>query len=247
MNPRADMPPKQPKASTQSHLDIEVIRDGIVRLKTGGYRAVLRTTNVNFSLKSEMEQNAMIFAYRNFLNALAYPVQILIRSRALNIDNYLDGLKKYEEAQENELLKLQTSEYIDYIRRLIEVANILDRQFYVCVPYSSGGDEQVKMLTGLFGSKKKYEDTYFDSAKKQLQQRCEALSSHLSGVGVKSKQLTTKEIIQLFYDIYNPGTAQLEKLEINPEELTTPVTTFKSKQEMEEIEHHRQASQTVGT
>jgi len=235
MNPRQDMPQKPNKPSTQSHLDIDRIRDGIIILKGGSYRQIMRTTNVNFSLKSEMEQNAMIFAYRNFLNAITFPVEIIIRTRALNIDHYIETLHKHEEAQENELLKLQTSEYIEYIQRLIEVANILDRQFYVSIPYSSGAGEEVKAMTGLFGKKKKAEDTNFDTARQQLQQRCDALISHLSSVGVKAKPLTTQELIELYYDIYNPGTAQLEKLEVDPSELTTPVTTFKTKQELEQI------------
>jgi hypothetical protein len=246
MSKRAEMPDKAQKASTQAHLDIDRIRDGIVLLKTGGYRLVLRTTNVNFSLKSEMEQNAMIFAYRNFLNALEYPVQILIRTRALNIDNYIEKLKKYEEAQENELLKLQTSEYIDYIKRLIEVANILDRQFYVVIPYSSGAGDQVKSLTGMFGRKKKTaDDGNFDQAKTQLQQRADALISHLSAIGVKAAPLTTPEVIELFYDIYNPSVAQLEKMEVDPQELTTPVTTFKTKHELEELKKQQDESKNT--
>jgi len=247
MNPRAEMPTKDKKASTQEHLDIERIREGIVLLKSGGFRLIMKTTNVNFSLKSEMEQNAMIFAYRNFLNALEYPVQVLIRTRALNIDHYIDMLKKYEEAQENELLKLQTSEYIDYIKRLIEVANILDRQFFVVIPFSSGAGDQVKALGGLFGSKKSdIDDAAFSHAKTQLQQRADALISHLSAIGVKAAILNTQEVIELFYDIYNPGVAQLEKLEVNPSELTTPVTTFKTKHELEEMEKLKEERESSG-
>lgn len=239
MSARADMPAKSTKASSQASLDIERIRDGIIKLKAGGYRLILRTTNVNFSLKSEMEQNAMIYAYRNFLNAISYPVQILIRTRALNIDHYIEKLKKYEETQQNELLKLQTSEYIDYIKRLIEVANILDRQFFVIIPYSSGAGDQVKSFSGLFGKKKGVDDSNFEDAKTQLQQRADALISHLGTVGVKANILTTQEVIELFYDIYNPGVAQLEKLEIDPRDLTTPVTTYKSKQELEEYQKQK--------
>ncbi len=245
MNPSATMPIKAKKASTQSHLDIERIRDGIIKLKGGGYRIILRTTNVNFSLKSEMEQNAMIYAYRNFLNALQYPVQILIRTRALNIDHYIEKLKKYEEAQTNELLKLQTGEYIDYIKRLIEVANILDRQFYVIIPYSSTAGDEVKVMAGLFGKKKGGDDGSFEGAKMQLMQRADALMSHLSTVGVKANILTTQEVIELFYDIYNPGVAQLEKLEIDPKELTTYATTFKTKQELEDLQKKKKETGTT--
>ncbi|HNT29346.1 MAG TPA: hypothetical protein PKL83_00150 [bacterium] len=239
-HPRQDMPQKPKKPSTQEHLDIDRIRDGIIVLKGGGYRLIMRTTNVNFSLKSEMEQNAMIFAYRNFLNALAFPVQIIIRTRALNIDHYIDTLRKHEESQENELLKLQTSEYIEYIQRLIEVANILDRQFFVSIPYSSATGDQVKSFTGLFGKKNKgVDDTSFDAAKEQLQRRADALVAHLGGVGVKASPLTTQELIELFYDIYNPGTSQLEKLEVDPADLTTPATMFKSKQELETLKQQK--------
>lgn len=236
VNPRKDMPTKQKRASTIGHLELDKIRDGVVILKGGGYRMILRTTNVNFSLKSEMEQNAMIFAYRNFLNAFDYPVQIVIRTRPLDIDPYLDKLHKYEESHTNELLKLQTTEYIDYIKRLIEVANILDRQFFVVIPFSDGGDA-VKASIGLsfFGSKKKIEESSFDKAKTVLQQRADGLIGHLSSVGVKARALETPELIELFYDIYNPETAQLEKFDIDPADITSPVTSFKTKAEIQEI------------
>lgn len=247
LDPKKNMPPKQQRASTLGHLELDRIRDGVVILKNGGYRSILRTTNVNFSLKSEMEQNAMIFSYRNFLNSFdEFPVQIVIRTRPLDIDPYLDKLRKWEETHTSELLKLQTSEYIDYIKRLIEVANILDRQFFVVVPYADAG-QAVKSSIGIGSlgkSKKQVDQANFDKAKTVLQQRADGLIGHLSSVGVKARALETSELIELFYDIYNPETAQLEKFEVDPADLTTPVTTFKTRAELRQIEQMKREAQT---
>lgn len=219
-------------ASAQSFLEIEEIRNGVIRLRDGSYRVILQTTNVNFSLKSEVEQNAMIFAYRNFLNALTFPVQIVIRSRELDIDFYINKLKEHLEKQENELLRLQTEEYIEYIRRLVEVANILDKKFYVVVPYSSGAIGGSDGFMTLF-SKKKKEQTAFEKAREQLLQRADLLSSQLSGIGIKAKSLTTREVAQLFYDIYNPSTAMGEKMEGPVEPYTSLHVTQGSKADQE--------------
>ncbi len=226
------MAKKTSQSSTQELLEISEIRNGIILLKDNSYRLILRTTNVNFSLKSEIEQNAMIFAYRNFLNALTFPIQILIRSRELDIDFYLNKLKGYLEKQTNELLRLQTEEYIEYIKRLVEVANILDKQFYVIIPYSSI-EGKTKGLFSFFQSASKAKKIEFENAKSQLLQRADLITSQLSGIGIKSEQLSTKDIAQLFYDIYNPSTSVGEKMEQNIDPYTSMFVTQGSKSEQD--------------
>nr|MBP9771149.1 hypothetical protein [Candidatus Gracilibacteria bacterium] len=106
--------------STQAHIRIAEIRENVVVLKNGGMRAVLKTSSINFNLKSEQEQNSIVYAYQSFLNSLEFPIQILIRSKKLDIDDYIDGVKKIGEKQTNKLLQEQTMEYAQYIKRLVE-------------------------------------------------------------------------------------------------------------------------------
>src|SRR3989338_531632 len=121
--------------STQLYLPIAEIKDGIVVLKNGGLRAILQTSSVNFNLKSEEEQNAIIYSYQSFLNSLEFPVQIVVRSRKLDIDKYLENMRGIGEKNENPLLREQTREYCEYIHKLIEYADIMEKSFYVTVPF----------------------------------------------------------------------------------------------------------------
>lgn len=227
--------------NTQDFLQIAEIRNGILLLKDGSFRIILATTNVNFSLKSEVEQNAMIFAYRNFLNALNFPIQIVIRSKELDIDFYINKLKGFLEKQDNELLLLQTEEYIEYIKRLVEVANILDKQFYVIIPFTPLEDK-TKSFLSFFQPKGKIKKVEYENAKSQLLQRADLIISQLSGIGIKARQLTTREIAQLFYDIFNPQTAMGEKMESNIEPYTSLFITqgSQTKQEQDLEENYEQ-------
>ncbi len=217
----------------QEFLEIAEIKQGVVVLKSGEYRVILKTTNINFSLKSETEQNAIIFAYRNFLNSLNNPLQIVIRSRELDIDFYLEKLKGYLNKQTNELLKLQTEEYIEYIKRLVEVANILDKQFFVVVPFTASEDTK-QGFSKFFTSKAALLRKDFENAKIQLFQRADNISSQLSSVGIKVDRLTTRDIVQLFYDIYNPAQSISQKMNHRVEAYTSMHVTQGTKEEQEE-------------
>ncbi|MEA3304551.1 MAG: hypothetical protein U9Q15_02225, partial [Patescibacteria group bacterium] len=120
-------------ASTQMYLKIAEIRDNVVVMKDGSMRAVLKTSSVNFDLKSKEEQESIIYGYQQFLNSLEFPVQFLIKSRKLNIEEYLDMLRGKAQEQKNELIRKQTYEYIEYIARLVDIADIMRKDFYVIV------------------------------------------------------------------------------------------------------------------
>ena len=130
------------KISTQKFLDISEIKEDCVVLKDGTLRAVLLVSSINFSLKSEDEQNAIIAAYVSFLNFLEFPLQIVIQSRQLDIDSYLERLKKIEKEQTNELLRMQTTEYRQYVTELVKLADIMTKRFYLVVPYNPISDKQ---------------------------------------------------------------------------------------------------------
>ena len=213
-------PSKQsPGLSTQMYLKISEIRDGTLVLKNGGVRAVLSVSSINFNLKSEDEQNAIIYSYQGFINMLEFPIQIVIRSKKLDIDDYLDKLRKIGEKQTNPLLQRQTFEYVEYIAKLVEYADIMQKEFFVIVPFDPYRSQKVSMVQKFFQNLQA-KDTYeaikrrhdeFEQQKKGLNQRVSTVRSGLENCGLKVTPLGTKELIELYYNIYNPTVARYEK------------------------------------
>ena len=141
--------PVAPDGSTQRHLPFSQIRENIIVMKDSSARSVLRCSTINFLLKSTEEQDAIIMSFQRFLNALDFPVQIMVRSTKLDIDGYLEKLKTKAVNQKNELLQNQTYEYIEYLKKLVEVAQIMKKDFYIVVPFDKQEDQSVKS-TGVF-------------------------------------------------------------------------------------------------
>ncbi len=201
------MAQKNKASSTQEHLSIKEIKDDVIILKNKGLRAVLMTTSVNFDLKSSDEQDAIIYRYQEFLNSLDFPLQILTISRRFNIDDYIEGLKAREAQQENELLKIQTVEYIDFVKGLTAVSNIMSTSFYLVVPYNPSVIKKSGFIEKIFSGKTEKNDDQqqkFQELKTNLWQRLEFVISGLRGVGIKTVPLKTDELIELFYKLYNP-------------------------------------------
>lgn len=222
--------------STQQHLQIAEIREGLVILKTGEFRAVLLVGSVNFSLKSEKEQNALIYSYQSFLNALDFPIQIVVRSKRLDLAPYINKLKKKLQEETNELISIQIADYIEYIQRLITIANIMDKQFFVVVPYNPPITSSLSsqgLFSGLFGSKQKQvlkiDEKQFAQYRTMVMERVKVLISALSGIGLRSVMLSTQELVEMYYEIYNPEEAAEEKL-IDVETLESSVISNKESQ-----------------
>lgn len=210
-----------PALSTQKYLNIAEIKDNVVVLKNGGIRAVLQTNSINFNLKSEEEQNATIYAFQNFLNSLEFPVQIVVHSRKLDVDKYIENVKEIGEKHENALLKKQTFEYCEYIQKLVEYADIMEKKFYVIVPYDPYRTqnknmfakfmERISAADSVDSIKRRHKE--FDELNKNLTQRVNTVRAGLEGCNLRIAQLTTPQLVELFYGIYNPGTARNEKIE----------------------------------
>jgi type IV secretory pathway VirB4 component len=219
--------------STQTHIRIAEIRENVVVLKNGGMRAVLKTSSINFNLKSEEEQNAIVYSYQSFLNSLEFPIQILVRSKKLDIDDYIDGVKKLGEKQQNKLLQEQTMEYAQYIKRLVEYADIMEKEFYVVVPFDPGriqSGESTKKFYSFFqrlAPKDSYADiklrrSEFNNLKKGLLQRVNVIQAGLENCGLKVEQMDTTSLIELYYESYNPMTSRSQKLK---DLMNTAITT----------------------
>lgn len=209
---------KTAAASTQHYLDIQEIREDVVVMKDGTIRAVLLVSSINFDLKSEDEQIAIIQSYTQFLNALDFPLQIVIQSRKFDIDEYLERLKTIEKQQTNDLLRLQTAEYRQYISELVELADLMSKRFYVVVPYSPqekkrrGFIRKIRDLvtpTGILHLKQEQ----FQEYKNELFKRVDFVIEGLAGVGgLKTVVLDTQGLIELFYATYNPQTSGQQPL-----------------------------------
>ncbi|NCN22504.1 hypothetical protein GW934_03375 [Candidatus Falkowbacteria bacterium] len=203
--------------STQEHLSIAEIRDGIVVLKDGTMRAVIMVSSINFSLKSEDGQNAVVGAYVRFLNNLSFPLQILIQSRELDIDNYLEYLKVKEKEQTNRLLKVQTADYIEYIKELTSLGKIMNKRFFVVVPYSALSDKR-KGFFSLLGEALrpatilKLKEKTFRNYQEMLDRRVESVVGGLESMGVATNRLDTQSLIELYYKTYNPESSKNQNL-----------------------------------
>ena len=205
------------KASTQKYIDIAEIRKDAIILKNGSLRAVLLASSINFSLKSEDEQTAIISSYAQFLNTLETPLQIIIQSRPFNIKPYLLNLEKLEEKQTNELLKAQMKDYIDFIKELVEMGEIMSKSFYVVIGYSPAGDVRRKFLDRLFEvfetvGRVTFSKERFAKHRERLFREVEKVATNLNSMGIKTVPLDTQSLIELFYKTYNPDTSRQQDL-----------------------------------
>ncbi len=195
---------------TQNFLKLSEIRDDIIIMQDGTLRAVLTVSSTNFDLKSEEEQNALIFGYQRFLNSLDFHIQILLQSRKMDIGDYTGKLKGMMDRQTNELLRMQTGEYIEFINRLVESANVMNKNFYVIVPYEMSVKPVGGSLFGkLFGTGKTQQISSREQAfldyKKQLDERANTVASNLGSSGMRVVRLNTDQLIELVYNSYNFG------------------------------------------
>jgi type IV secretory pathway VirB4 component len=204
-----------PPNSTQQFVDVERIKNGIVELKNGSIRAVVMVGGLNFELKSEEEQDGIIGAYQNFLNSLDFSLQILIHSRKLNIDRYLEKMQGIQEREENDLLRNQVSEYIAFVRGFVKENEIMAKNFFVVVPYDGGGVAEIKKgISGIlpfFGSKKdeaKEKQETLEQKVMQLRQRVDQVVSGLERIGLRAIPLNDDELTELYYNLYNPETVE---------------------------------------
>ena len=195
--------------STQKYLDIAEIKEDVVVLKNGALRAVILVSNVNFALLSDEEQEAIILGFQNFLNSLDFPIQIVVESRILEIQPYIDMLQGFEDNQLNELLREQTRSYKNFIDDLVTDSNIMEKRFYITVTFSVGENSEAGFLekirktlnpSSVVSQKKEKFDVY----RNQLIQRAGLVLNSIGSVGMSAVLLDTKQLIELYYAEYNP-------------------------------------------
>jgi len=198
---------------TQDFVALREIRDGIVILKDGSYRGVLIGSSINFALKSTDEREAVIMQYQNFLNSLDFSIQIHLQSKKLDIQPYLASLEAVTKEHVNELIKIQSREYMNFIKTFTEATNVMTKTFFIVVPYQPSVIQTTDTIMSKlpFLSKSKQQTTKiatkedFQNNKVQLEQRLGVVAGGLGRVGVKTARLNTEELIELYFKIFNPG------------------------------------------
>ena len=213
--------PRNPN-STQNTLLIAELREGMAIMNDGSFRAVIACQSINFDLMSAREREGVEYSYQSFLNSLYFPIQILVRSQKVDIGPYLDRLAKIRRDQDNMLLGVLMDDYMNFIDALSQETNIMDKDFYVVVPYFSSGDLSSLGNTskGIFTAFLKpaqqktvtIDQGAYTKAKDEIGNRVNAVMSGLFQMGIKCQQLNTKQLGELYYNIYNPDTAVREPL-----------------------------------
>ena len=224
--------PKVQAASTQEHVQIASVREGVVIMKDGSYRLILSVLPINFSLKSEQEQNSLIFRYQSFLNSLHFPIQISMQSKKLDLTPYLQKIRKLVDTQQNELIRIQTEDYVDFIGQLINYANIMSKSFFVTINYAPISLPKTTFIDKLLGKQQssnvlKISEADFKAHSEELLERGQQVARGLGSMGLIVKQLPTQEILEMFYNLYNPEEAGKERL-IEIGELQSTVVVDKS-------------------
>lgn len=208
-----------PDSSTQRHLPFSQLRENVILMKDSSARIVMKCSTINFLLKSTEEQDSIIMSFQRFLNSLDFPVQIMVRSTKLDIDWYLEKLKEKAVAQKNELLQKQTYEYIEYLKKLVEVAQIMKKDFYIVVPFDQEEDRSVKdtwifwVFKNFWRSINNKDDIAkirsqirnFWNLKKWVAGRVNTVKSSLESIGIKATELDKWELVKLLSDYYNPS------------------------------------------
>jgi hypothetical protein len=222
--------------STQNSLQIAEIRDGIVIMNDGSYRSVIMVKSINFDLMSPQEQEAVEYSYQGFLNSLYFPIQIFLRSQKVDLQPYIAKLDKIRTEHDNMLLAMLMEDYVSYIDELSQQTNIMDKKFYVVIPFFPVVDSKMALnqsknfLSGLGGILNKKEqhvtinEPDLEKAKTELRNRVQSVLSGLQQATLQGLPLDTQELIELYYDTYNPDTATRQQLK-NFDDLTADVVT----------------------
>lgn len=216
-------PNKEVPTSTQASLLISELRDNVVIMKDGSFRAVIACKSINFDLMSDVEREAVEYSYQNFLNSLKFTTQILVRSQRVDIGPYIEKLAEIRRNNDNMLLGVLMDDYINFIDVLSQEANIMDKSFFIIIPYYSSPDaekvlQQTKNFFKSFGNAAKAPEVTkidratYDKAITELNNRVDSVISGLFQIGINAVRLKTKELAELYYNFNNPDTAVREPL-----------------------------------
>ncbi|MDP2930429.1 MAG: hypothetical protein Q8N56_02350 [bacterium] len=214
------------KPTTQDFLALEQIREGMIILKNKGLRGIMIVSSLNFALKSDEEQEAIIYQFQSFINSLDFSAQIIVQSRKLNMTGYLEKIEGLEQIQPNDLMKTQVTGYHDFIKELIEGGTIMSKSFFIVVPYTLGESDQAAGSDNILkmGRIPMMTEDQFQRCKSQLWQRMEFVALGLKRMGLQAMPLSTAELVEFFWAVHHPKEAEIGYYPEIPPELTSEVT-----------------------
>lgn len=222
-------------ATTQDHLDILDIKDNFVILKNGQVSVVLKTTAVNFDLLSTMEQDALISAFSMLLNSITFPVQVVVRSKRLDITKYIEKVRLTESKITDPLMKMQAESYRKFVQETIKKNDVLDKRFFVSI--SNGGKNFATQpgsgpfdwLFSLLGTQNSRVNVNIEESIKQarvyLMPKIDYISKEFNRIGIKTSQLTTQELVELYFDLYNPSSRSGQRIRTGIEDYKSAVVS----------------------
>ncbi len=207
----------KPGPATQRYLDISEVREDVVVMKDGTMRAVILVSSINFALKSEDEQIAIVQAYMSFLNGLDYPLQVVVQSRRMNIDSYLTSLRERSRETLNEALRGQINDYLSFIEELVTLGEVMQKQFFVVVPFDPTTDKKRNFWQRLSAAvspavRIKLKDKEFKERRDDLLRRADLTLGQLTSMGLSGTVLDTQGLIELYYTVYNPDVFDKERM-----------------------------------
>jgi hypothetical protein len=185
------------KVSSRRQIAIEGVDDGLLILPGKKYRLILEASSINFELKSEDEQDALIENYQAFLNALSSPLQMLIRVREMDMDTYLAAFRERVESEKEAVYREQAKQYSEFVQSLVIKNKILTRRFYIIIPFTgsfTGTDKNLPLIH------------------EQLRLSSDIVSKGLARLGVHTKKLSSLEVLDLFYEFYSPDQVKRQSL-----------------------------------
>ncbi len=219
-------------ASTQEHLEIYEIKNNLVVLKSGTVCAVMETTAVNFDLLSEIEQDATISAFAMLLNSITFPIQVVLRSKKLDITKYIQKIHKMEQKIDDPLMKIQAESYRKFVQETIKNNEVLAKKFYVVVPSGATSDREIGSgpfdffvkLAGIHNKRVSVNlQSVLKDAEVKLMPKVDHMLKEFGRLGVRARQLTTQELVELYFDIYNPSTVHGQRIRTNIEDYKTAI------------------------
>ncbi|MFH1315752.1 MAG: hypothetical protein ABIH67_05165 [Candidatus Uhrbacteria bacterium] len=207
----------KPGPPTQRYLDIAEIRENVVVLKDGTLRAVIMVSSINFALKSEDEQNAIVQAYMAFLNGIDFPLQIVIQSRSMDIDSYIGSIRQERKKIENDALQMQIDDYLSFIQELVSLGEIMQKRFYIVIPYDPATNKSKTFWQRLSIAvspviHRKINEKQFQDRRSETVRRAEMIIGQLNSMGIEGVALDTQGLIELYYTVYNPDIFDSQKM-----------------------------------
>jgi type IV secretory pathway VirB4 component len=195
------------QASTQNFVPVRDIKDNVVVLKNGQLCMILLASSINFALKSSDEQRAILGQFQSFLNTIDFSIQFYIQSRRLNIDPYLAQLQEREVQQDNDLMRIQLREYMEFIRTFTREVDVMSKNFFIVIPYNPIPTDLATNLSAVLGkgNRELLDDSKFQEYRLQLEQRASLVEQGLTRIGVRTIPLQNEELVELYYHIFNPG------------------------------------------